>query len=138
MPSELRITASRMVEIAGSHNVPLALLQTERNAHRTRSDSWLSCRARIEREFQSRSRNATSRAANWASTVCDGDLRDVLAEARKQQSLASETISVLQKLYEMANGHFRHGMTTPFTLKAAEVDFVLVSCKAGILLFVRL
>ena len=63
---------------------------------------------------------------------------NVLAEARKQQSMASETISVLQKLYDMANGHFRHGMTTPFTLKAAEVDFVLVSCLAGILLFVRL
>jgi hypothetical protein len=63
---------------------------------------------------------------------------NVLAEVRKQQSLASETISVLQKLYDMANNHFRHGMTTPFTLKSAEVDFVVVSCIAGILLFVRI
>jgi len=63
---------------------------------------------------------------------------NVLAEARKRQSIASETISVLQKLYDMANGHFRHGMTAPFTLKPAEVDFVFVSCIAGILLFVHL
>lgn len=64
---------------------------------------------------------------------------NVLTEARKQpQRLANDTISVLQKLYDMANSHFRHGMTAPFTLKPAEVDFVLVSCIAGILLLVRL
>jgi hypothetical protein len=63
---------------------------------------------------------------------------NVLLEARKRQPIASETIAVQQKLYDMANAHFRHGMTTPFTLKPAEVDFVLVSCFAGILLFLRL
>lgn len=61
---------------------------------------------------------------------------DVLTAARKQQSMASETISALQKLYDMANAHFRHG--TPFTLKPPEVDFVFVSCVAAMLLFVRL
>jgi len=63
---------------------------------------------------------------------------NVLNEARRQQSMATDTISALQKLYDLANGHFRHGMTTPFTLKAAEVDYVLVSSIAGILLFTRL
>jgi hypothetical protein len=63
---------------------------------------------------------------------------NVLVEARRQQSMAAETITVLQKLYDMANNHFRHGMVTPFTLMGAEVDFVLLSCMAGILLFVRL
>jgi hypothetical protein len=62
----------------------------------------------------------------------------VLAEARKKQSASNETITVLETLYSMANSQFRHGMTTPFTLKSAEVDFVVVSCIAGILLFVRL
>jgi hypothetical protein len=65
-----------------------------------------------------------------------GTFGKVLDKARGQ--MASETIATLQKLYEMANNHFRHGMTTPFTLKSAEVDFVLVSCLAGILLFARL
>jgi len=76
-----------------------------------------------------------------AKEVCGmpaATLGNVLAELRKLQSLSSETISVLQKLYDMANNHFRHGMTTPFALQKAEVDFVLVSCLAGILLFVRL
>jgi hypothetical protein len=63
---------------------------------------------------------------------------NVLAEARKGQAMAPETISVLQKMYDLANTHFRHGMTTPFVLQKSEVDFVLVSCLGGILLFVRL
>jgi hypothetical protein len=67
-----------------------------------------------------------------------GTFGNVLAEARRQQSMSNETISVLQKLYDMANNHFRHGMTTPFTLKSAEVDFVFISCVGGILLFTRL
>lgn len=67
-----------------------------------------------------------------------GTFGNVLTEVRKQQSMANETISVLQKLYDMANNHFRHGMTTPFLLKPSEVDFVMLSCMAGILLFIRL
>jgi hypothetical protein len=63
---------------------------------------------------------------------------DVLDKARRQQSMASETLSVLQKLYDRANRHFRHGRITPFALKPAEVDFVLLSSIAGILLFMRL
>lgn len=63
---------------------------------------------------------------------------NILTEARKGPVMALETISVLQKMYDLANNHFRHGMTSPFVLKRAEVDFVLVSCLGGILLFVRL
>ena len=63
---------------------------------------------------------------------------DVITEARKKRCLESETISVLQKLYEMANKHFRHGMTTEFALKTAEVDYVFVICIGAILLFMRL
>jgi hypothetical protein len=65
-------------------------------------------------------------------------LGDVLEKARQQRSLASETIAILDKLNRMRDRHFGHGMPTPFALKAAEVDFVLLSCLAGILLFVRL
>lgn len=65
-------------------------------------------------------------------------LVDVLAELRRRQAIAPETISVLQKLYDMANNHFRQGMVTPFVLKKAEVDFVFVSCLGGVLLFVLL
>jgi hypothetical protein len=50
---------------------------------------------------------------------------------------AAETISTLEKLYGMANAHFRHGMTEPFKLKSGETDFVYLTCLAGMLLFVR-
>jgi hypothetical protein len=68
----------------------------------------------------------------------NGTFGDVLNDIRKTQFLAAETIGGLQRLYDLANNQFRHGMTTPFALKPAEVDYVIVSCLAGILLFVRL
>ena len=63
---------------------------------------------------------------------------DVLNEMRRQQRPAPETITVLQRLYDIANNHFRHGMVAPFTLLSPEVDFVMGTCMAGILLIVRL
>jgi hypothetical protein len=67
-----------------------------------------------------------------------GTFGNVLNEARRQHSIANETIGILQKLYDMANNHFRHGMTTPFSLKSAEIDFIYGMCVSGILLFIRL
>ena len=61
---------------------------------------------------------------------------DVVKEARKNQSLNAQTVGSLEKLYELANNHFRHGMTSAFALKPAEVDYVFVSCLAAILLFI--
>lgn len=63
---------------------------------------------------------------------------NVLAEVRRLLSLSAETLASLQKLWELANSQFRHGMTKPFELKPAEVDYVLVSCCGAILLFVRM
>ncbi len=62
---------------------------------------------------------------------------NVLIEVRRRHLMSTEAVSVLQKLYDMFNNHFRHGMTTEFALKPAEVDFVLLSCVAGILLFLH-
>ena len=45
--------------------------------------------------------------------------------------MANDTIGVMQKLYNMANNHFRHGMTTPFSLKSG-------ASVTGMLLFIRL
>lgn len=67
-----------------------------------------------------------------------GTFREVLSDIRKVQFLSAETLGSLQKLYDLANNHFRHGMTGPFALKPAEVDYILVSCWGAILLFVRL
>lgn len=82
--------------------------------------------------------DALESVAKEAFGIPSGTFGDVLKEAGKRKSMANDTIGVLQKLYNMANNHFRHGMTTPFSLKTAEVDFVLGASVAGMLLFIRL
>jgi len=85
-------------------------------------------------------RNAMDALESVAKTVTNMPTRtfgDVLAELRRQQRLAQETITVLQKLYDMANNHFRHGMVDTFRLLPCEVDFVVLTCMAGILLLAR-
>jgi hypothetical protein len=67
-----------------------------------------------------------------------GTFGDALKEARRRDSFAPETINALEKVYALSNNHFRHGMTEPFALGPSEVDFVYLTCLAGILLFVRL
>jgi len=62
---------------------------------------------------------------------------DVIKTARSKAIFASETLAILEKIYALASSNFRHGMTQPFSLSAAEADFVYVSCMAAILLFVR-
>lgn len=61
----------------------------------------------------------------------------VLAHIRKTQGLQAEVIDVLEKVNTLRNHKFGHGMTVPFDLSSAEVDFTYLSCIAGILLFVR-
>ena len=78
---------------------------------------------------------ATAKEVQQMPTATFGN---VVAEMRKTQSLSAETLASLQKLYDLANNHFRHGMTNPFALKSAEVDYVLVSCCGAILLFIRM
>jgi len=62
----------------------------------------------------------------------------VLQEIRSRKSFAPETVTTLEKLWILACSHFRHGMTEPFDLGPSEVDFVYLTCLAGVLLFVRL
>ena len=78
---------------------------------------------------------ATAKEIHQMPTATFGS---VLTEVRKAQSLSTETLASLQKLWELANSHFRHGLTKPFALKPEEVDYVLVSCCGAILLFVRM
>jgi hypothetical protein len=63
---------------------------------------------------------------------------NVLADIRKTQFLSSDTLASLQKLYDLANNHFRHGTTAPFALKPAEVDYFFIACLGATLLFIRL
>jgi hypothetical protein len=78
---------------------------------------------------------ATAKEVRQMPTATFGN---VIAEIRKVRLLSDETLASLQKLYDLANNHFRHGMTKPFALKSAEVDYFLVTCCGAILLFMRM
>jgi len=62
---------------------------------------------------------------------------NVVAELRRRGIFTPEIVESLSKLNDTRNRHFGHGMTAPFTLKASEVDFVFLTCIAGIVLLVR-
>lgn len=53
-------------------------------------------------------------------------------------TLNPEVIDVLKSINTLRNRNFGHGMTSPFALNAAEVDFTYLACIAGILLFARM
>jgi len=61
-----------------------------------------------------------------------------LAKLRSQNRVAVETMETLEKFNTLRNKHFGHGMTVPFALTPAEVDFSYLGCMAGALLFARL
>lgn len=82
--------------------------------------------------------DALEATAKTVGQMQTGTFGDVLNSIRKVQYLSSETLSSLQKLYDLANNHFRHGTTKPFSLKPIEVDYFVVSCLGAILLFVRM
>ncbi len=63
---------------------------------------------------------------------------DCLAEARRWRTFSAEILSILDKLNNLRNKHFGHGMTTPFVLTAGEVDSSYLSCVGGVILFARI
>jgi len=61
----------------------------------------------------------------------------VLEHVTRRSLLHSGIVRALAAINRLRNGNFGHGMTTPFELTGAEVDFVYVSSISGMLLFAR-
>ena len=61
----------------------------------------------------------------------------VLDEVQRRGRMNEQVIATLRALNTLRNRNFGHGMAVPFTLTAAEVDFVYMTCFGAILLFVR-
>jgi len=61
----------------------------------------------------------------------------VVRHVRQAGGQNADVLSVLEAVNTLRNHHFGHGMTAPFALTAAQVDFTYLTCVAGILLFVR-
>jgi hypothetical protein len=95
-------------------------------------------RPRREQETCSNIFDALESVAKAVFEMPNATFADVVKKMRQRKEASDQTLNVLEKMWVMANEHYRHGMTKPFTLKPAEVDFVLVSCIGAILLFVRL
>jgi hypothetical protein len=92
-------------------------------------------RPRSDLDVCSKIFDALESVAKEVFSLPSGTFGDVLKKAKT--TFSHETISTLEKLYALANNHFRHGRTTPFALSMAETDFVYVTCLAGMMLFVR-
>jgi hypothetical protein len=61
----------------------------------------------------------------------------VLDEVQRRARMNEHVIATLRALNTLRNRSFGHGMAVPFTLTAAEVDFVYMTCFGAILLFVK-
>ena len=63
---------------------------------------------------------------------------DVIKQIRKSQSLDDYIVRILESINVLRHNKFGHGMTEPFNLSSAEVDFTYLTCIGGILLLVRM
>ncbi len=61
----------------------------------------------------------------------------VVAHIRQSNILNTQTVGLLAGLNDLRNQNFGHGMTAPFSLSGAEVDFTYLTCIGAILLLVR-
>jgi hypothetical protein len=62
----------------------------------------------------------------------------VVARIQQTGTMNAQITNILSALNDLRNKSFGHGMTTPFQLSSAEVDFTFLSCVSGILLFIRM
>lgn len=61
----------------------------------------------------------------------------VVARIPQTGTMNAQITNTLSALNDLRNKNFGHGMTTPFQLSSAEVDFTFLTCVGGILLFTR-
>jgi hypothetical protein len=62
----------------------------------------------------------------------------VVSHVPSTGTMNAQIMNVLSALNDLRNRNFGHGMTTPFQLSSAEVDFTYLSCIGGILLLTRM
>lgn len=77
---------------------------------------------------------SVAKERNQMPTATFGAVVNHLAQTQAQHP---DVISVLRAVSDLRNHNFGHGMTTPFALTGAQVDFTYLTCAAGILLFAR-
>lgn len=122
--------ASAFFELSGPAFAPaLALLTSARDAYDDRP--------RRDRDACANAFDALESVAKQKYTQPASTFGQVVRSLRQSGSLNPEVIGVLEAVNTLRNRNFGHGMTTPFALDSASVDFTYVSCVAGILLLTR-
>lgn len=93
---------------------------------------------RRDRDVCSNVFDAMESIAKEVYTQPNSTFGQVLTHIRQTNALNLQICEVLERINTLRNKNFGHGMTTPFTLKDAEVDFIYLTCIGAIILFARI
>jgi hypothetical protein len=108
----------------------LALYNAGRNAYDDRP--------RRDRDACSNMFDAMESVAKEKYQMPDATFGHVVTRIYSTETMSPPIANVLSALNDLRNKTFGHGMTTPFKLSSAEVDFTYLSCVGGILLLTRM
>jgi hypothetical protein len=92
---------------------------------------------RRERDAGANAFDAMESAAKIRLGLPTATFGNAIGEARRRRLLHEDVLQVMERLNTLRHHHLGHGMTDPFNLRPDEVDFVYVTCAAGIRLFAR-
>ena len=107
----------------------LTLLEAARDAY--------DARPRRDRDACSNAFDAMEAVAKVKNGMPTATFGAVVAQVERAGTFHPDVIASLRAINTLRNHHFGHGMTAPFGLRPHEVDFVYLSCVAGMLLFGR-
>jgi hypothetical protein len=117
-------------ELAAPNFAPaLALMNAARDAYDDRP--------RRDRDAAANAFDALESTAKLIYQLPNATFSQVLDEVQRNARMNELVIAILRALNTLRNRNFGHGMAVPFTLTAAEVEFVYLTCIGAILLFVR-
>lgn len=119
-----------IAELAPPNFAPaLALVNAARDAYDDRP--------RRDRDAAANAFDALESIAKITYALPNATFSQVLDEVQRRGRMNEQIVATLRALNTLRNRNFGHGMAALFTLTAAEVDFVYMTCFGAILLFVR-
>jgi hypothetical protein len=131
MPAAAQAQIQAAIAELGAPNFApaLALVNAARDAYDDRP--------RRDRDGVANVFDALESTAKIIYNLPNATFSQVLDEVQRRGSMNEQVIANLRALNTLRNRNFGHGMAVPFTLAAAEVDFVFLTCFGAILLFTR-
>jgi hypothetical protein len=131
LPAAVQVqTNAAFTELSAPRYAPaLALFNAARDAYDDRP--------RRDRDACSNIFDAMESVAKEKYQLPNATFGQVLAQIRQRQSLNEQVLAVLDAVNTLRNRNFGHGMTVPFSLAPAEVDFTYLTCVGAILLFTQ-